>query len=745
MQAEEVRSEGCPPPLHRKFFEVTLNGRTFVIEDKFRPIRTIGHGSYGTVCMVQNLFDGSFSAIKKMDHAFENGVFAKRALREVRILRFLKDRHENVMDVEDVYCSGGSADNYSDVYLRSGMMQTDLNSVLSSRQPLSEEHHRFFMFQLLSSLDFMHRAGVLHRDIKPRNILLNQDCDLRVCDFGLARTVPRRQPAAARSLNTSAVTPTTLPSPSTAPGSPDFPSPVASAASAGPHAAAEGGVPGAPVPVPQDGGAPAAGGRAANPPMTSYVATRWYRAPELIWGSGDYDGRVDVWAAGCVLAEMLGHGKVLFPGRDSRDQLEQIVLLLGLPDPDVMAEIPEGARRFMQAVEDRHLREHGPRTSESVREILGEKFPEASEKCLDLLAGMLAVHPSQRLSAAACLRAPWFDEGVAGGDEDEAGQERDGEGDVQMGGVEGADTRLLLPAEKMQHPSDVMHDAAAAADADEAQPPLSSVHLHQHLDAQLPLLTHLMPVEAFAFEQDNGRTAGSLPLYRRELLREQAHWHRQIEERYIEAWRRERQEEQDQEPEVGGGELELVLREADGEGHSEGEIDIEEEAQQDRRRDAAFATEVSHHTAEVMPSTPQAQTAVAAAAAAHTPPQHFPSEIPNAEREAASCMKKDTHAGTEREGEERCNLGGSSVNTPNSLQQQQRRGEAQASRAPPPAADADGGSADRPAPPSAGPPSLALLSNLLSVWQRSPHHRERDRLSKGRDIPPNQHRQTRDE
>ena len=104
----------------------------------------------------------------------------------------------------------------TDVYVVFELMDTDLSRVIESSQHLGDEHIKFFMYQLLSAVHFLHTAGIAHRDIKPRNMLVNADCTLKICDFGLARLC-----------------------------TPD---------------------------LVVDGG------------MTDYVATRWYRAPEVILG-----------------------------------------------------------------------------------------------------------------------------------------------------------------------------------------------------------------------------------------------------------------------------------------------------------------------------------------------------------------------------------------------------------------------------------------------------------------------------
>ena len=114
-------------------------------------------------------------------------------------------------------------------------------------QELSDDHCQYFIYQTLRALKAMHSANVLHRDLKPSNLLLNANCDLKVCDFGLARS------AASQEDNSGF--------------------------------------------------------------MTEYVATRGYRAPEIMLTFKEYTKAIDVWSVGCILAEMLS-GKPLFPGKD---------------------------------------------------------------------------------------------------------------------------------------------------------------------------------------------------------------------------------------------------------------------------------------------------------------------------------------------------------------------------------------------------------------------------------------------
>lgn len=145
--------------------------------------------------------------------------------------------------------------------------------MIKANDDLSGDHHQFFLYQLLRGLKFVHSAKVFHRDLKPKNILANSDCKLKICDFGLAR--PALDPTPYHTIY-----------------------------------------------------------------WTDYVATRWYRAPELC-GSfyARYSPAIDIWSVGCIFAEIL-LGKPLFPGRNVVQQLELITDLLGKPDPEVRSSTP---------------------------------------------------------------------------------------------------------------------------------------------------------------------------------------------------------------------------------------------------------------------------------------------------------------------------------------------------------------------------------------------------------------------
>jgi len=178
-------------------------------------------------------------------------------------------------------------------------------------------------------LKFMHSGQMLHRDIKPSNILLNSDCQVKVCDFGLARSVVQQQD------------------------------------------------------------------NATNPVLTDYVATRWYRAPEILLGSTSYMKGVDLWSVGCILGELLS-GKPIFPGTSTMNQLDRIMEVTGRPSTEDV----EAIKSPFAATMLESLPMSRPRP-------LSEMFPSASVEALDLLRLCLQFNPNKRITAKDALRHPY--------------------------------------------------------------------------------------------------------------------------------------------------------------------------------------------------------------------------------------------------------------------------------------------------------------------------------------------------
>jgi mitogen-activated protein kinase 1/3 len=151
---------------------------------------------------------GAVVAIKKISGAFEDVVQAKRLLRELRctkrrqlfihaddavsfrILRLVN--HQCIisrLDMPLVPCLGDGSRAVSDVYIYTPCMDTDLNRIIQSDRHLTEEIIYSVAYQLLCGLSYLHAANVMHRDVKPQNVLIGSSWHVKLCDFGSARTV----------------------------------------------------------------------------------------------------------------------------------------------------------------------------------------------------------------------------------------------------------------------------------------------------------------------------------------------------------------------------------------------------------------------------------------------------------------------------------------------------------------------------------------------------------------------------
>ncbi|XP_059118717.1 cyclin-dependent kinase 20 isoform X2 [Peromyscus eremicus] len=128
---------------------------------------------------------------------------------------------------------------------------------------------------------------------------------------------------------------------------------------------------------------------------THQVATRWYRAPELLYGARQYDQGVDLWAVGCIMGELL-NGSPLFPGENDIEQLCCVLRILGTPSPRVWPEITE-----LPDYNKISFKEQAPMPLEEV-------LPDASPQALDLLSQFLLYPPHQRIAASQALLHQYF-------------------------------------------------------------------------------------------------------------------------------------------------------------------------------------------------------------------------------------------------------------------------------------------------------------------------------------------------
>lgn len=125
--------------------------------------------------------------------------------------------------------------------------------------------------------------------------------------------------------------------------------------------------------------------------MTEYVVTRWYRAPELLLSFEEYTAAIDMWSAGCVIAELYSR-RPIFPGQDVKNQLEVICQILGKPSPSDIKSIP-----------NRRARDFIARLPEYPKVELRRIMKDACNEAVDLVSRMLRFDPTQRISASQAL------------------------------------------------------------------------------------------------------------------------------------------------------------------------------------------------------------------------------------------------------------------------------------------------------------------------------------------------------
>lgn len=307
--------------------------------NEFQVIQQIGRGSYGTVLAAKHLKQDRLFAIKRIEYPFSHRSVARQTLRELKILRLLK--HENILSLEQVLLPK-SLEDFTDIYMVTPLMETDLFSLIyHSKQVLLVDHIKFILYQILRGLKYQHSAKIIHRDLKPRNILVNSNCEVRICDYGLARFYGESNSKSNSNL------------------------------------------------------------------MTDYVVSRWYRAPELLLGNEVYDEKVDVWAVGCIMAEIFLR-RPLFKGNDWKDQL--VLILKHFPNfnDDNLSFIENlNAVTFIKERTQNDYKSIGSYFIDSDMDSIG----------FDLLLRLLAFDPRKRLTIERALAHPFFQDFHCSADE----------------------------------------------------------------------------------------------------------------------------------------------------------------------------------------------------------------------------------------------------------------------------------------------------------------------------------------
>lgn len=159
-----------------------VGGSIFSVRPRYKALKIIGRGSYGVVVSCTDATTSGRYAIKRIKPMSAHSSDSKHVLREIRCMRLL-GLHTNVVSISDIFCNIRN----DELYIVMELMDSDLHRIIQSPQSLSDEHHRYFMYQLVRGVKYIHAQGIIHRDLKPGNLLVTRNCELRITDFGLAR------------------------------------------------------------------------------------------------------------------------------------------------------------------------------------------------------------------------------------------------------------------------------------------------------------------------------------------------------------------------------------------------------------------------------------------------------------------------------------------------------------------------------------------------------------------------------
>lgn len=320
--------------MFEKSFPSDIENLDLQISRRYEIISKIGKGAYGIVWKAIDKYSGSNGpiALKKVFNAFKSSIDAQHIYREVSYLLALRC-HPFIINLKNVYRS----ENDNDLYLVFELMENDLYSIIKSNL-LHDIHQRYIFWQLLTTIKYIHSAGLMHRDLKPSNLLINSDSSIKLCDFGLSRTFTIQN-----DINTCFVID-------------------------------------------------------ENP---NFVATRWYRPPEILLGSSYHTPAIDMWSAGCILAELVT-GQPLFPGTSSIDQIERVLAYMGRPTQDDL-------NSFQKSEYDKN----------NVQRILSKisyiyppfdfqnEMKNVPDDAIDLIKKLTCFNPSSRLTAEKALEHPY--------------------------------------------------------------------------------------------------------------------------------------------------------------------------------------------------------------------------------------------------------------------------------------------------------------------------------------------------
>jgi mitogen-activated protein kinase 1/3 len=396
----------------------------------------LGAGAYGQVVEATHRTTGRHVAIKRISNLFSDVIDTKRILREISLLRFMKNQF--VVELLDIIYDESNS-NFNIIYLIFEYHPSDLKKVIKSALNLNLSDVMILVYHILCGLKYIHSCGVIHRDLKPGNILIDDNYAIKICDFGLARSVcnPEEEEHLQQdvmdvddSIESNIVM-------ETEESKSVVPEKKHSRLLKRNNSAKESNTDEMDVESNEQSkdkktisGRPFLGAiKKTKQILSHHVVTRWYRAPELILVE-EYTGAIDIWSVGCVFAELMSmmkenvkihtQRKPLFPGNrcyplspvnangiklnkkgfpvDKSDQLNMIFDVIGTPNDEDLGFISNNkALEYIKSLEIRP------------KKNLKSIFPGSSDEALDLLGKLLHFNPTKRLNVDEAIQHVFFD------------------------------------------------------------------------------------------------------------------------------------------------------------------------------------------------------------------------------------------------------------------------------------------------------------------------------------------------
>ncbi|OEU07348.1 Pkinase-domain-containing protein, partial [Fragilariopsis cylindrus CCMP1102] len=314
----------------------------------YERIEQIGEGTYGQVYRARCKDTNEIVALKKIrvHHGIHWGI-PPTVIREIKILKRLV--HPNLVRMDEVVSSKDTSiedarEAYKgNLFLVLEYVPHDLTGLLDIAYKFNEIEIKCIFQQLLEALAYMHHEKYIHRDIKSSNILIDRNFRLKLADFGLARSI---EPPLLDKLHD----------------------------------------------------------RGNSQEFTNKVITLWYRPPELLLGATKYGTAVDIWSAGCILAELV-LGRPLFTGKSEMEQLQLIFDMVGTPTKSSWPGIKE---LKLLRTGDVTIDGDNERKRPKLRERYSQKMNAIAPGSINLIEKLLELDPSKRLSASRALNHRYF-------------------------------------------------------------------------------------------------------------------------------------------------------------------------------------------------------------------------------------------------------------------------------------------------------------------------------------------------